>query len=389
MLTPTSTTRWRDTPIVPVSYDDVASLVALARRARMSVVDFDWYFSAEDLGRLQRVVYERGRRYTGRYRTFDARVLSAIRDGLGDTNTILILREHKSGDALAASVTCERLNGLFRLHGYAPFVMVFGYGALGLGEHTHALGPVACATLADSVSMLAWDLRRLRDDPRLRPVVNALYGNRLSDGVHSPPEPQTPPEAPHDVAVHFSGPFVAGNAPGLRCLFTDPIAGKTGIYLWTVNIDGVERVWYVGQTRVRFGIRTGQHLASMLSGEYTTYDSDALAQGRFQRVGEPRTGRWPETLPSFLHEYTVLAPHIAGTIRLLRFHFAPLTGDGHLYNRVEGAIARIYKKHTDDALRNFLTPGLRVPAAVPFDKPLRLLLSSEVPIAGLQQELLI
>jgi hypothetical protein len=127
----------------------------------------------------------------------------------------------------------------------------------------------------------------------------------------------------------------------------------------------------------------------MLSGEYTTYDAEALARGQYRSFGEPRTGRWPDTLPAFLAQYETLAPHIAGTIRLMRFHFAPLVGDAHLYNRVEGAIARIYQRHTDAALRDFVTPGLRVPAAIPFDKPLRLMLSSDVPIAGLPEELMI
>ena len=40
-------------------------------------------------------------------------------------------------------------------------------------------------------------------------------------------------------------------------------------------------------------------------------------------------------------------------------------------------------------MRDFLTPGLRVPVAIPFDKPLRLAISSEAPVAGLPQELLI
>ena len=128
-------------------------------------------------------------------------------------------------------------------------------------------------------------------------------------------------------------------------------------------------------------------MAAMLSGQYTTYNAEALAAGKFQRVGEVREGTWPETLPAFLHEYTTLAPHIAGTIRLMHFHFAALQGDGHLYNRVEGGIARFYKKHKDETLQKFLTPGLRVPSEVPGDRRLRLLFSSETPIAGLPPEL--
>jgi hypothetical protein len=73
MQPPTITTRWRDTPLTPDSYDDLPSLVVMARRARMKPVDIEWYFSDDDLRRLQRVVNERGRSYTGRYRAFDAR----------------------------------------------------------------------------------------------------------------------------------------------------------------------------------------------------------------------------------------------------------------------------------------------------------------------------
>lgn len=69
-----------------------------------------------------------------------------------------------------------------------------------------------------------------------------------------------------------------------------------------VNIEGAERVWYVGQTCVRFGVRIGQHLAAMLAGEYTTYDATALARGEYRRVGKAGTSLWPETLPAFLEE---------------------------------------------------------------------------------------
>jgi hypothetical protein len=265
--------------------------------------------------------------------------------------------------------------------------MVFGYGSLAVSERGEALSPTARAMLTEAVGGLGWDLARLRDD-RFRPVTNALYGNPVAYGVPSTVS-ETPQGPPIDVLVQFRGSFVAGSHPAHRCLFNDPIARQTGVYLWTVEVENEERVWYVGQTRVRFGIRTAQHLAGMLSGEYSTVDAGALKQGLHRRVGSARPGAWPSGLPTFLDEYEGLVPHIVGTIRSMRFHFALLTGDGHLFNRVESAIAWHYKRHPNDALRNFLTPGLRVPAAIPFDKPLRLVISSEGAIAGLPQELII
>ena len=81
-------------------------------------------------------------------------------------------------------------------------------------------------------------------------------------------------------------------------------------------------------------------------------------------------------------------PNIIGLIRLIKIHFAPLANDAHLFNRIEGATGRRYKAHQDPELRDFFTPGLRVPAAIPYDKPIRLVLSSETSLAGLPQHML-
>lgn len=287
MSNPESSVQWRNAPVISESYNDLASLVALARRARNQIVEFDWYFREEELRPLQRAVYERGRSYAGRFRSFDARVLAAARNALQEPDTIYVLAEPKNG-SVVASVSGEPSNGACRIHGNGPFACVFGYGWLAVKDMREALLPRTRATLHDSVAMLGWDVRRLSEEPRLRPVVNAIYGNPLNWGgdstIQSPMGPRT------DVKVHFSGPFVATAESGSRCLFTDPIARQTGVYLWTVNIQGGERVWYVGQTRVRFGIRTAQHLAAMLSGQYTTYNSEALAKGKFQRAGAMREG---------------------------------------------------------------------------------------------------
>jgi hypothetical protein len=150
MNTPSSTTRWRNAPRMPESYKDIARLVRLAREARLEPVDFDWYFSEESLRRLQRAVYERGRAYTGRFRLFDARILAAIREALDDTNTVLILSEPQTA-TLDAQVQCERVEGLFRLHGHAPFVFVFGYGWLAASDRGETLGPTGRSALFEAV----------------------------------------------------------------------------------------------------------------------------------------------------------------------------------------------------------------------------------------------
>ena len=132
----------------------------------------------------------------------------------------------------------------------------------------------------------------------------------------------------------------------------------------------------------------GEHLRDFLCGAYSTYDAVALSRGEYRLAQGAVTGAWPRTLPSFLRNYEILMPNIIGQIRLIKIHVAPLAVDAHLYDRVEGAIGRYYKTHSDPELRDFLVPGLRVPAAIPFDKPIRLVLSSEVPVAGLPQHLL-
>ena len=63
----TSTTRWRDESICPEDYEDVATLVRMARKARGRIVEFDWAFTSDDLRSLRRDVHEWGSGLAGRY----------------------------------------------------------------------------------------------------------------------------------------------------------------------------------------------------------------------------------------------------------------------------------------------------------------------------------
>jgi hypothetical protein len=243
--TPTpSTARWRDEPVVPHDYEDIASLVRVAREARGRIVEFDWVFTLADLRRLRRAVFEWGSNVAGRYKCFDARVLAAINDVLGETDTILALNEPIRADEVDCRVSCEGDGNCFRLRGHAPFDIVFGYGSAGITQDplvSIRLGPTTQRTLANAVGMLNWDLHRLQEE-RLRPVRNALFGLPLSYGIQ---ELGSDPGPPIDVHVHFQGPFSAMDEPGCRCLFANEIAAGVGIYLWTINVGGEEWAWYV------------------------------------------------------------------------------------------------------------------------------------------------
>jgi hypothetical protein len=83
----------------------------------------------------------------------------------------------------------------------------------------------------------------------------------------------------------------------------------------------------------------------------------------------------------------LVAPHVIGLLRRLRFHVAPLAADEHLLRRVEGALGRHLKAHTDDAVRGFFDATIQLPSRIPGDTPLLMRFTSEAPIAGLPGEL--
>jgi hypothetical protein len=320
----------------------------------------------------------------GRYKVFDARVLDAINGALGEYQSVFALNEPKS--SIDCRVSCTHEGDFFRLRGHAPFDIVFGYGYAGSSQDPEAvarLGSSLQAALTSAVGQLGWDLQLLQEK-RFKPVNNVLFGLRVDYGL----EPVAPSPGPSiDIPVQFDGPFSLMEGGPYRSLFADEIAARNGVYIWTVTVQNEERAWYVGQTMRGFGQRTGEHVAGFLSGQYTIFDAEALSRGENRLAPTAITGKWPEALPAFLQNIENLIPEILALIQILHIHVAPLEGVEYLFDRVEGAIGRHYKSHPDPCLRDFLSPGLRLPAAIPFDRPIRLLLSSEVPIAGMPQHI--
>ena len=375
----TSTTRWKGKAHVPESYE-LEPLVKLARKARGQSVEFDWTFNRKDLERLRAVVHDSAIENRGRYRGFDASVLRVINEALGESNSRLSVADSMKTGKKTFAIRCAQDGEEYRLHGDAPFDVVLGYG---LASHTERwkaqLGQAATETLASAVGLLGWDLLRLQEES-LRPVRNTLFGF----GVAYKMSRATPASGPAiEALVHFSGPFSALEGQDYRCLFTDDVGSQKGVYLWTLAVNGVEHAWYVGQTRRGFAQRMGEHVSGYLSGTYGVPDVQALLRGKHLLVNrEIGDERWPQCIPSILRNWRTVMPQVEELIQRLRFHVAPATGSEHLYDRIEGAIGRHYKFHADDALRGFFTPGLKLPAEIPGDRPLRLTLSSDMSIAG-------
>src|SRR4051812_6395134 len=115
-------------------------------------------------------------------------------------------------------VRCDSFGELFRLHGRTCFNIAFGYGHAGVAEgmpgRVH-LTETARQTLATALDQLGWDVGRLQEQ-RLRPVLNAIYGNAISAGM----EKVAPFDGPAiDLDVTFEGPFSASIDAGCPCLF--------------------------------------------------------------------------------------------------------------------------------------------------------------------------
>lgn len=374
-------TSWRDAPVRPDRYDDLAQLVSLARRARQRMVEFDWGFSDEELRRLRAAVHYWGSPTVGRYKGFDARVIAAINQALGEPNSVHQLKEPSNMRGLDARVQCVRDSDGYRLQGNATFDIVFGYGFQGAEPRPDVaarLGQDVRDRLTMSVQTLGWDLERLRSLPS---VVAALYGFTPANVVTNPPLSLEPPIT---LDLVFQGPFTLTQQPGLRCMFTDPTAKKIGIYLWTVQREGLDHVTYVGQTRRSFGQRTAEHVRSMLSGEYAVQDPNTLHSSNptllWRAEGD---ARWPATLPSFIEKLPDLAGQITTMLQTVRVHVAALNDDTQLLNRLEGAIGRHFAKHPEQEIGHYFGAGIKLPAQIPGEKALSIRIRSEVEIAGL------
>jgi hypothetical protein len=108
----------------------------------------------------------------------------------------------------------------------------------------------------------------------------------------------------------------------LKCsVFSHPLAGQPGIYLWTVNSNGLYHVNYVGISDRSIAYRIATHVSAYFAGKYKVYDSAELANlnNRDPAIIYPTA----ETA-DFRAHYARVLPHIIGCLGTYTIFFCPL-----------------------------------------------------------------
>lgn len=131
---------------------------------------------------------------------------------------------------------------------------------------------------------------------------------------------------------------------------------KYGIYLWGFMLSGQFTPYYVGIADHIFN-RMAQHLAAILSGQYTLYHREVLAQFAqysnaevvpVDQKGKIYSPNWPKAYPAFLKQRQALLPHIDAMVDSLVFSYAELdpnrVSKTHLKEIEKACIAQIGKE---------------------------------------------
>ena len=154
-----------------------------------------------------------------------------------------------------------------------------------------------------------------------------------------------------------------------------------GIYIWTVQVNGRNVAYYVGETGRSIRDRTIEHYKSYVHGEYRIYDPIQFQKGAMVLLwGEAFGVRWPRKVSEYLHNVHRLAPAIEGLVNLYEVYAIAFSHPLRLRKRLEAEIA----------YRCRLAPGslqnedINYAHTKPSEDPVTIRLLQPIPVAGLE-----
>ena len=187
------------------------------------------------------------------------------------------------------------------------------------------------------------------------------------------------------IEIEFKGPYYWVSENPEQCIHSCDYHRHSGIYLWTIEYEGKELIYYVGQTGRWFSTRMQEHFKEHASGGYHLYDLFKFRQGQ-------RVSLWPgryvasqrTTIPEFLERYDEFAPIIKELAGIYRFWLAPVTLETRLRNRLEAAISLpLYDQ--PGVVGKFQEKGIRYVPRWESEAPMQVVILNRSQFHGLQE----
>ena len=165
---------------------------------------------------------------------------------------------------------------------------------------------------------------------------------------------------PSDIILEWQGPY-EWFGEGVTSIFSGPSAESCGIYVWTVPIGTIYRVFYIGQTAKGLATRHHDHFREYFGGAYSFYSPQEFVAGQLKYLYSGyayRKPRWRYAVP-FHERFIELIDPLLANLRAMRIWLAPLERPARIQRRIETALMQVLYERGDAAGR-FLQPGLHL-----------------------------
>lgn len=191
-----------------------------------------------------------------------------------------------------------------------------------------------------------------------------------------------------EITLFFDGPYSYISSEFARNLYDCPISKGKGIYLWTVPVNGIEYIHYVGQTGRSFGIRFKEHFRDQISGLYNIYDPLKLQQGIIHKLwnGLSFKGSSNRDIEEYLLKWNELVSYSKEYLKFSHLFFAPCDEDKRIRIRIESAIA-VYLRSQSGIVANVFEPGVVYRPKLPEETPITCRITSSISFVCLPETL--
>jgi hypothetical protein len=190
-----------------------------------------------------------------------------------------------------------------------------------------------------------------------------------------------------DLTVVFQGPYSWHGSDNTVDISKADVGRKCGIYLWTLEYDEGELIYYVGETGRTFSVRMFEHFKEHMSGGYHLHDPSEMIQGRKRELWPGRYGRGQQvTVAEFLAKFKDLRESIERLARLYRFFLAPMQVDTRVRQRIEAGLANHLYKQVG-IVGEFQDSGIRYRPRQEAEPLVRVAFQSQLKLLGLPDTL--